>query len=178
MLASERRSVPAMLRAVPQGSVSRRSVLAGGALLLTGAMLGCTEGDRTQPTPSGSPDPDADALRAALAREDELLAAYAAAVANSPATADTAGLAEIATRHELHRTAVLSALATAGTPATPSASTLPTPPDADTQDLARLEAEAAVAGRAAANQVAAGDLAGLLAAIAAAEGANAVELGA
>jgi hypothetical protein len=42
--------------------------------------------------------------------------------------------------------------------------------------LAALEAAAAAAGRTAANQVSGADLAGLLAAIAAAENANAVEL--
>jgi hypothetical protein len=164
-----------MLRAVRQGSISRRSVLAGGALLLTSAMLGCTDPDQPQPTPSGSPDPDAAALRAALAREEELLAAYAAAAASAP-DADTVGFAEIATRHELHRTAILAALATVGAPATESAPAAPS--DATPEDLARLETEAAVAGRTAADQVTAGDLAGLLASIAAAESANAVEVSA
>ena len=164
-----------MLRAVPHGSaVSRRSLLAGGALLVSGALIGCKVRDQPEPEPSGSPNPDEAALRAALTREDELLAAYATVGAD--ATAANPELAEIVARHELHRTAISSALAAKGATTSPSPTASASGQPEGRSELAALEAAAAAAGRTAANQVSGADLAGLLAAIAAAENANAVEL--
>jgi hypothetical protein len=153
--------------------LTRRALLAAGAGI---AVAGCTGGESTDPTPSGSPDPDSGLVQAAIARERVLLAGYAAAAAADPATADL--LAEAATRHEVHLSRLLETGAAADPPATatasPSASsTMPASPPPTPAELRRAERSAAGAGLVAVPQATDPALAGLLASIAASESASA-----
>jgi len=177
---------------VAMPALTRRTVLraaAAAAVLLAGA--GCTDADRSGATPTTTPGPASepdDLLKAAVAAaEDEMIAAYEATLAAHPAL--TGRLRGNLERHRLHR-AVLgtsaagsptpsqSAAARPSTPAplgaapTSSAPTTAAPP-ADPvlalEALARQEGLAADARRADCLAAQDGELARLLASVAACE---------
>lgn len=169
-------------------SPSRRRVLQGGLVLGGGVLLagcglfedgGLLRGD-------DEPDPDVVALRAALADEDELLAAYDATLAAHPALAPT--LQPLRAEHAEHRRVVLDRLGddaeaepqAADTPPGeaspepapgPSGPVVPAEPGAAVTELSRREDDAARGRRRSALSVSA-PLAPLLGSVAASEASH------
>lgn len=152
------------------GTVSRRALLGGGLVVLTGCTL---ESDPPPP-----PDPD-DLLRAAaVSREEALLQEYDAALLVLPSLA--ARLTPLRAQHAEH----LAALRGPATPsAAPSSSATPVPqvppPPTAAAALAGLVTAERAAGDAHASAAleASRELAGLLASLSASEHSHPVELG-
>ena len=146
-------------------SPSRRRVLQAAALAPGAALLAACRSDRRAPA---RVDPDVALRQAAVAREQALLARYAALRPESPAVA--AAVAAVVSDHQQHLLALSAATQE------PSASPAPSPALATLPELASAE-RAAAAGHAADALTASAPLAQLLASLAASEASHPVALG-
>lgn len=146
-----------------------------------GALVGCTDRGRPGPIPSSSPatpDPDAPALIAALAREEALLAAYDV-ISGDPVLQSQVDAARA--HHSAHRDALRAVAERIGVPtaATPSTSAIPTPvvdPVTTARGLVDLERRSSEAGVLSAGAAATAPIARLLAEVAASEAQHATAL--
>jgi hypothetical protein len=141
--------------------VSRRTVLYGAAFLV----VGCTSEDG-QPKLQRIPTPDELLRRAVAADETRLLEMYGAVQLAHPDLAER--LAPFIRRHQEHLQAVGGAASQQVTP-TPTSSTTPVDPSTAVVRLAEAEAAAARTREAGCLRAADGELARLLASIAACE---------
>ena len=152
--------------------VTRRLVLGGTAAGLIVGIAGCS--GSSLPLIS-APDPD-DEVRLGVARSEQaLVAAYDAAIAATPAAADQ--LRTFRDQHQAHFTAVSEGLDPAAlTPASSPASASPGKSPTGLRGLRRMEVAAARQRIEACTAATAGDLAELLARIAASESGHAAAL--
>jgi hypothetical protein len=145
-------------------ALSRRRLLFVGPVIVLGA---CTS-DRIRREPQPQPSPDELLKRAVAADEARLLDMYAAAALAHPDLAEP--LAPFVRRHGEHREAVGGRLRATPTPSATKANTLVAEnPAAAVAELAEAEATAAEARRADCLRAQNGELARLLASIAACE---------
>lgn len=167
----------------PPVPLTRRAVLGGFAALTAAVPLaGCSTGPDPGPSASPTPDPDEVARRTVAAAESQLAALAASTVTAFPALAPRVTPAQQA--HQAHADELLAGLPTAtssatasGSPAvtSPAAPVVPASPTAALAALATAQTAAATAATARLGTVS-GDLARLLASVAASDAAFAALL--